>query len=502
MKSKKFVCVFMTVIFLAVIGTVGVSAASFSGSGKGTKSSPYLVTNAQQLDEMRNNLSAYYKLSNTIDMSGVANFKPIGNVAKPFTGTFICDTNSEGAPIYAIKNLTVNVSPEGATEAGGYSGYKKDGTSGWEAGLFGKAKGATFKNIVILNANITNNVEGRNSVNNDNKPNPGQSDEMGAAALVAIGDSVTVTGCGSTGNVTAACNNVGGLLGYMYNNCKVKNSYSYATVSSTGYWNSAGFAAVVEGTTESCFYNGTFKGGMSNAGAFIGAQGYKKGITVKNCWAGGIVKTPSSGCFGGTEVHDTQGFVNSCDYSEYCYTIAKIEGRKNAQTNKKVTNHNYITDEVGGFEMGFAAASIAEINAAFSGNSALNIVEGQYPQLKGVVPITDEAKYVVGTAVGQAAAGDANNAAGTDTASADTNSDATESNADTAIENGKSGDDVINTEFKSEVPKLGKAELILVIVLTVIIVLTLGFAVFVLILNMKYIYRTKKDNLEDGALNE
>jgi hypothetical protein len=42
---------------------VGLSAASaqaqFSGTGAGTSASPYMITNAQQLDEVRNDLTAH-----------------------------------------------------------------------------------------------------------------------------------------------------------------------------------------------------------------------------------------------------------------------------------------------------------------------------------------------------------------------------------------------------------------------------------------------------------
>ena len=76
MKSKKLVSAMLVlmVCFTMLSSVIPVSAAGFSGSGKGTKSSPYLVTNAKQLDEMRNDLNAHYKLANTIDMSSVANF--------------------------------------------------------------------------------------------------------------------------------------------------------------------------------------------------------------------------------------------------------------------------------------------------------------------------------------------------------------------------------------------------------------------------------------------
>ena len=42
--------------------------AQFSGKGSGTEKDPYLVSNAEELFEVRNNLSAYYKQIDDIDL--------------------------------------------------------------------------------------------------------------------------------------------------------------------------------------------------------------------------------------------------------------------------------------------------------------------------------------------------------------------------------------------------------------------------------------------------
>ena len=283
----------MAFVSLNLIGP-SVSAAGFSGSGKGTAKNPYLVTNAAQIDEMRNNLSATYKLANNIDMSQVASFTPIGKFSAPFTGTFTCDTASDGTPKYIIKNLTINHRPAGATLAEKYSGYKKDKSMGWEAGFFGQTKNATLKNIVILNANVTSTVEGNSSMNSDWSTNPGMSLEQSAGILVGTALNTKITGCGSSGTVKSASNNVGGLIGTLSaekgKTSSVKNSYSYANVTSTGIWNSGGFCGGNETywdaytgkvTISNCFYNGTFSGSYTSAGAFSGPMS-KYGSTIKN----------------------------------------------------------------------------------------------------------------------------------------------------------------------------------------------------------------------------
>ena len=51
----------------AGIFTMQVSA--FSGNGSGNAESPYLITKAVELDEVRDNLTAHYRLMNNIDLT-------------------------------------------------------------------------------------------------------------------------------------------------------------------------------------------------------------------------------------------------------------------------------------------------------------------------------------------------------------------------------------------------------------------------------------------------
>lgn len=86
---------------VAPFGNAGtVSAAGFSGEGDGTESDPYVIMTPTQLDEVRNDLHAYYVLGADIDLSGYASWDPIGAFKEPFTGTFDGDGHT-------ISNLKV-----------------------------------------------------------------------------------------------------------------------------------------------------------------------------------------------------------------------------------------------------------------------------------------------------------------------------------------------------------------------------------------------------------
>jgi len=91
---------------LATLAFVNIAGA-FSGAGSGTESGPYIITNVNQLQEMNNDLDAWYELGNDIDASDTINwnggegFVPIGNVTATFSGNF-------DGKNYAILDLFIN----------------------------------------------------------------------------------------------------------------------------------------------------------------------------------------------------------------------------------------------------------------------------------------------------------------------------------------------------------------------------------------------------------
>ncbi len=110
-------------------------AGAFSGAGSGTQSNPYVITNVNQLQEMNNDLDAWYKLGNAIDASdtvnwnGGAGFLPVGSDANPFTGNF--DGNG-----FNISGLYIN---------NGSSNY---------TGLFGYSVNSTISNVYLTDESI------------------------------------------------------------------------------------------------------------------------------------------------------------------------------------------------------------------------------------------------------------------------------------------------------------------------------------------------------------
>ena len=82
---KKFISLFF---FLTLMSQM---VLAFSGAGSGTSGDPYLVTNSIQFNEVRNDLTAYYRQTSNIDLSSYSNWSKIGTTITAgtnFIGTY------------------------------------------------------------------------------------------------------------------------------------------------------------------------------------------------------------------------------------------------------------------------------------------------------------------------------------------------------------------------------------------------------------------------------
>lgn len=118
-------------VFLLLCTTTLVKA-QFSGKGAGTESDPYQITNADELFEVRNDLSACYKLMNDVDLkqwieedNPTQGWSPIGNKDTPFQGSF--NGNNKVIKGLYIKRATMD-----------------------NVGLFGFVLQTTIKNLALL----------------------------------------------------------------------------------------------------------------------------------------------------------------------------------------------------------------------------------------------------------------------------------------------------------------------------------------------------------------
>jgi len=247
---------FQKLIFCGLLLTATMAAnAQFSGSGSGTSGDPYIVTNYTQLDEVRNNMSAHYRLEADVDAGSA--WIPIGdaNVAN-FTGTF--DGNGYTVSISGLGTVT-QLS----------SGY-------YYVGLFA----STGNSGVIQNLK----VEGTLSYTA-----PGNYLFMGGVVGSNLG---TVKNCVGAVQITASANiesDAGGIAGYCGNPGTIENCYSLANITTSSITSSAitgGIAGGISvGTIRNCYATGALfaSGANSYAGGISGEN--SSGALIEYCVA-------------------------------------------------------------------------------------------------------------------------------------------------------------------------------------------------------------------------
>ncbi len=209
------------------INPINIDSIPFSGQGTGIIGDPYLVANCVQLQEVSNNLSAYYELANDIDCSDTENwnggkgFDPIGDVNNAFTGTF----DGEG---YEISNMTID-------RADDTFGQGLDDES--YVGIFAYALNATIKNIDVVSSKVKGHIyvggivgyEADSTLENltfnigttDNDCDPGHCvwarfGEFGGG-IVGYMNGGTITNVATAGPVKGSGILIGGIVGHMEN---------------------------------------------------------------------------------------------------------------------------------------------------------------------------------------------------------------------------------------------------------------------------------------------
>ena len=250
------------------------SAVDFDG-GDGTEGNPYLISTAEQLDAVRNNLSGNYKLTRDIDLSEICgeeigkSWTGIGNSSNQFKGTFDGDGHT-------ITGLYIN-------------------SSSSNQGLFGYVgSSGTVKNLGVSGSvtSKSNNVGG-----------------------IVGWNKGTVTNCYNTGKITGQYA-VGGVAGQ--NDNEITNSYNTGNVEATGSSGNGSYAGGIAGGSNGSIINsyntGAVKGSSGKIGGITGEHAYGK---IENCYNTGAVSGNGSvgGIVGNIYFGGSQGVTN-CYYLE------------------------------------------------------------------------------------------------------------------------------------------------------------------------------------------
>lgn len=264
---------------------------------------------AELVNSDKSTKGVIFILENDIDMSGVANFTPIGNgnsQSNTFMGTFYGNG-------HIIKNLTINSS------------------SGRPIGLFGQVQGATIEDLGLTGVNIV----GSDSVGALIGTDLGIGTERTTVKNVFVNGG-TVKSTSSSGTAAA-----GGLIGWISSGMDI--SYSYADVDVTSGTTAGGLlghSASCGSTIDHSFALGNVTSTGGNAGGLVGTMGPSSKIT--NSYAMGDVVGTSS-------VGGLAGYLASATV-EHSYSIGNVSGGTSnggfvgTQNSSTFTNNAYNSD--------------------------------------------------------------------------------------------------------------------------------------------------------------
>ena len=293
--------------------------------GKGTVESPYLITNANDLNKFRDivnglneetkNNSACAKLTADIDLEGsnTNQWIPISDFRGTFdgdghtiSGLFI-STNQGHVALFGsvtgtacIKNLTV----EGSVTNIFNSPSSRDAGA---AGIVAQATQNAYSGTVVIE-NCVNKV----TVS-------GNSNSVSSAGIIAWGNkSVKIKDCVNDAPVTG--NYCGGILAETASS-PIDISYCYNTVNGTvGGRTTAGIASDFSGTMTNCYNAASVTGSHSVAGLVA----YASSVTITNCYNLGVIDG-SSGYYDSQYTGGIVGnFSSGTNAVSNCYNYGNV----------------------------------------------------------------------------------------------------------------------------------------------------------------------------------
>ena len=264
-------------------------------SGEGTEIAPYQIGSGAELawlaDKVNNASSVtklYVVLTDDIDLGGQP-WTPIGKEFYEFSGVF----DGKG---HVVEGLKVS--------------------NAADAGLFGVAKGAAIKNLVVRGSVIG-------------------TDNAAGILAKAKNEACTIENCGNEAAVTVAKSGggyAGGILGSTSANVQIARCYNRSAVTSTGnasYSRAGGIVGRIFGSdgkaeVNTCYNTGNITSDSYAAGVFAGYGG--PSLTVSSCYNTGKISGKSQTNTGAFTTSDSDAASNSFYLEGSIPTGAKTNG--------------------------------------------------------------------------------------------------------------------------------------------------------------------------------
>ena len=272
-----------------------VKSIYWSGSGSGSVSDPFLVSDANDLKEIHEKTvvgisytQMTFKQTESFAVSSINsdiynNWTPIGYEATDFDGTY--DGNG-----FAISNLKLK-----------HEDYNDN------IGLFSElGTNSVIKNLGVTNATIVTTDSSQGNI---------------GILAGSLGYWAEIKNCYTTGTMTCSSSRyVGGLIGYAKTDSTIEGSYSSATISGAQY--TGGIVGYIVGGMYSCYFAGSVTG-TTDVGGIAGRISYSSssGVLISSCYNIGSV-TGTSKSAGGIA-----GSTSECVNLSDCYNAGVISGK-------------------------------------------------------------------------------------------------------------------------------------------------------------------------------
>ncbi|SNT30869.1 The GLUG motif-containing protein, partial [Anaerovirgula multivorans] len=329
--------------------------------GKGTAEDPYILMTKDQLDNMRYEIAAHYRLGSDIDLDE-EEWEPVGSSSMPFSGTL--DGNG-----YSINNLVITKPTAN------------------NIGLFGYTQNTVIKNLKLENIHIqggqhTGSLIGYmngGTVENVRVEEPGQvtgtSNVGGLIGYANIGGLVTNSSTGIEVNATG--NSVGGLIGYS----RITVTQSYATGKTTAQtYYVGGLIGYLSSSDVSHIVKENYATGDIEGSSYVGGLvGYVSGrANIENCYALGNVKATMTHSNVGGLIGQTYCTTSSSNSITNCYAVGKIDsvGIRNGGLIGTISSRTILTNSYyDGIKAEIVPSKVADVSRLTSAMKTLNNYE-------------------------------------------------------------------------------------------------------------------------------
>lgn len=347
MKLKQFLKTF-AIVFALLLGSLPVWGQSFSGSGSGTDSDPYLIYNPNHLNDVHNFIGqsgVVFKLMANIDLSSwlaennpTNGWLPIGTEVQPFKGKFL-GNNKTISGLFITRASTNDVGFFGYTDGATISNLTINGTTVKGADRTGGLCGIAF-NSTITSCNLIIGVTGTGAVDvggftgnidgciiNNSSYNGTVTGAGSVAGFTGYARESTLTNITINANVSSTANNTGHCVGYIgEGNINLSNIKASGNINGTNHvgglvgWTKTGCVLSISNSSINGNIEGTsYIGGVIgiNAGTLTIIDCYSIGNINGTTHVGGIIGASNSYFSINGSAHI--GDITSTNNSSTCY---------------------------------------------------------------------------------------------------------------------------------------------------------------------------------------